>query len=179
MRKRQEALQAAIEPVTELLGPLSLQLLTVSPIAEIGRLAVLVNFFTGPLYKELDERIGISRIGFVVLHCLFCSPPTGLLAQDIARATGYPKNSISRAISELSAAGYLERHATSDDKRAKTLLLTEKGAALLKDILPVVGRRQEKMFSALTPEERTALDMLTSRMIAKLPEWVGADDLWD
>jgi hypothetical protein len=45
-------------------------------------------------------------------------------------------------------------------------------------MLPVVAKRQEKMVR-LTPEEQATLDMLTSKMIAKLPEWVCVDDLWE
>lgn len=56
-----------------------------------------------------------------------------------------------------------------DDGRAKVLKITEKGHELIARIFPIIPKRQEKVFSALSSQERATLDRLTSKMIAKLP----------
>lgn len=154
-------------------GAASIKMLTDTPLIHAWRLSFLANFFTGPIYREVDERFALSRPQFVILFCLSQKP--GLAAKDICLLTGLPKNSISRAVSELRARALIERETRDEDKRSKTLVLTPAGAALLADAVPLLVNRQKAMRAALSEEELQQFDRLLTKMVFAMPDWVMPD----
>ena len=157
----------------DLFGPLALTMLHETPISPVWRVAFVANFFTGPIYRDLQERFGLSRPGFVILFSLSRQP--GLVARDICLVTGLPKNSISRAVSDLLSAGLIHRATDDADKRAKPLALTEAGEALLAQVVPLFEARQKAMFAALSEGEAAEFDRLIGKLLAGMPGWVEAD----
>ncbi|MEO0389869.1 MAG: MarR family transcriptional regulator, partial [Pseudomonadota bacterium] len=124
MTKQDKTLPATAS-MADTFGPMSLVMLDDTELRHAWRLNFVANFFTGPVYRHLAERFDITRPEFVILYCLKHVP--GLVAQDICRVTGQPKNSISRAVSDLLRKGYVARDTDPSDKRAKPLSLTEPG----------------------------------------------------
>lgn len=164
---------AAADRLVDRFGEASIKMLTDTPLVHAWRVSFLANFFTGPIYRDLDERFGLSRPQFVILFCLSQKP--GLAAKDVCLLTGLPKNSISRAVSELMARGLIERETRDSDKRSKTLVLTPAGRSLLEAGIPLLAARQEAMRAALSAEERRQFDRLIAKMILAMPDWVGPD----
>ena len=151
-------------------GALSLVMLDDVDLLHAWRINFVANFFTGPVYRHLGEKYGITRPEFVILYCLKHMP--GLVAQDIRRVTGQPKNSISRAVSDLLKKGYVQRSTDPEDKRAKPLTLTEAGCTILGHVVPVVKARQDAMRAVLTDDELTQLDYLIRKIVFAMPDWV-------
>ena len=58
---------------------------------------------------------------------------TGTRLTDLAERSGLRKQSVSQLVEELVAAGYLDKHADPDDKRAIRLEFTDKGRRFLHD----------------------------------------------
>ncbi|MEO0362440.1 MAG: MarR family transcriptional regulator [Pseudomonadota bacterium] len=154
-------------------GPLSLTMLNETELSPIWRVSFLANFFTGPIYAELQTRFGLSRPGFVILFSL--SRKDGLVARDICLVTGLPKNSISRAVTELEAKGLIARDTDAADKRAKPLALTPEGRALLEAATPLFKERQAAMLAPLDGAEAAEFRRLISKLIFAMPDWVGPD----
>lgn len=163
----------AARAIAELFSPLSLTMLHDTRLAPAWRISFVANFFTGPLYREVQERFGLSRAGFVILFSLSQQP--GLVARDIGLITGLPKNSISRAVSELLAAGLVSRGRDASDKRAKPLLITPEGQVAVDRVLPLFESRQRAMFAPLTPAEAADFDRLIEKIIFGMPAWVEPD----
>ncbi len=159
--------------MVERFGPLSLLMLHETPLSPAWNLNFLANFFTGPIYRELAERFDLSRPEFVILYTL--KHAKGLVARDICLATGLPKNSISRSVSELLSRGLIARDVDADDKRAKPLMLTDGGAEMLDRVEPLFLSRQAAMRNALTLAEKTEFDRLLDKMICAMPNWVEAE----
>jgi len=160
----------AAKTLADLFGPLSLTMLNDTTLSPTWRVNFLANFFTGPIYAELMERFGLSRPGFVILFSL--SHQDGLVARDICLVTGLPKNSISRAVTELEAKALIVRDTDAADKRAKPLRLTAAGRGLLSDIVPMFEQRQREMFAVLEDHETREFDRLLHKIIAAMPNWV-------
>jgi DNA-binding MarR family transcriptional regulator len=154
-----------------LFGPLSLKMLTDTDLAAVWRISFLANFFTGPIYAQIMDRFGLSRPGFVILFSL--SQQDGLVARDICLVTGLPKNSISRAVTELEAKGLIARDTDAADRRAKPLNLRPEGRALLDEVVPLFRARQTAMLAALDPEEAAEFDRLMTKVVFAMPEWVA------
>jgi len=159
-----------VAAMNERFGELSLRMLNETPLAPAWRINFLANFFTGPIYRDIAQRFGLSRPGFVVLFCMSQQP--GLVARDIGRVTGQPKNSISRAVSELLKDGLIRRARDAQDKRAKVLAITPEGRNLLDRVVPLFEQRQAAMFAAFTPEEADEFSRLIEKLIYAMPTWV-------
>ncbi|MEM7693888.1 MAG: MarR family winged helix-turn-helix transcriptional regulator [Pseudomonadota bacterium] len=157
------------DPVAARFGPLAGTMLTDTPLAPIWRISFLANFFTGPLYADLEARFDLSRPGFVILYCL--SQEDGLMARDVARLSGLPKNSVSRAVAAIAQRGLVETGAGAD-RRAKPLRLTPAGRALLATVLPLCVARQAAMLSPLSPGEQRDLLALLDKLVQAAPAWV-------
>lgn len=159
--------------LADLFGPLSLKMLTDTELSSVWRVSFLANFFTGPIYAELMEKYDLSRPGFVILFSL--SQQDGLVARDICLVTGLPKNSISRAVTDLEAKGLLARETDVADKRAKPLAITASGRALLADVVPLFAERQKAMLAPLDNKEIAEFDRLVSKIVFAMPSWVAPD----
>lgn len=166
----QDKTLSASASVADTFGPLSLVMLENADLRHAWRINFVANFFTGPVYRQLGEQYGITRPEFVILYCLEHMP--GLVAQDICRVTGQPKNSISRAVSDLLNKGYIQRGTDPEDKRAKPLTLSQAGQTMLDQVKPIVKARQDAMRAALTDEELAQFDALIRKMVFSMPNWV-------
>ena len=154
-------------------GALSLVMLNEAPLRHAWRVNFVANFFIGPVYRQLDERFGVSRPEFVILYCL--DQRAALVARDICRVSGLPKNSISRAVSDLLRKGLIEREVDPTDKRAKLLSLTEAGRRMLGRINPIMQERQARMRAVLGAEDAAEFDRLLRKVVYGMPDWVVAD----
>ncbi len=169
MNDQDKSLKAAAD-MADTFGALSLVMLDETDLCHAWRINFVANFFTGPVYRHLGEKFGITRPEFVILYCLKHMP--GLVAQDICRVTGQPKNSISRAVSDLLKKELIQRSTDPEDKRAKPLTLTAAGWTMLKHVTPVVKARQDAMRAALTHDELAEFDRLIRKMVFAMPDWV-------
>ena len=153
-----------------LFGPLSLTMLTDTDLSAAWRISFLANFFTGPIYAQVQERFDLSRPGFVILFSL--SHQNGLVARDICLVTGLPKNSISRAVTELETKGLIARDTDAADRRAKPLNLTPEGRAMLARVVPLFQARQKAMLAVLDQAEAAEFDRLMTKVVFAMPDWV-------
>ena len=120
----------------------------------------VANLLTCALYRVTGPRHGIGRAGFVILLCLRESP--GRTVREVARVAGLPKNSISRAVGDLRRRDMIERRRDEDDRRGQPQSATPRGLALLETVLPLFEARQAAATAARPPDERAALDGLSS-----------------
>ena len=127
------------------------------------RMQVWANFFSGPLFADIEKRFGILRDEFTVLGHLFDYGP--MLASTIAVLTGRPKNSISRSVSSLVAAGRISRRQNPADRREAFLTLEPPGRALYEQVWPACVARDRQMFQALDESELAALDKLLWKLL--------------
>lgn len=162
------------DPIADRFGPLADHLFENAPLAAIWRLSFVSNFFTGALYARLQAEHGLGRPGFVILYCL--SQRGGLKARDVVRASGLPKNSVSRAVTDLVAKGFVAAHEDHEDRRSKSLRLTARGSALMRELMPIFTARQAEMVAPLTAGEQETLRLLLWKVARHLPEWVDRAD---
>ncbi|WP_428697080.1 MarR family winged helix-turn-helix transcriptional regulator [Stappia sp.] len=154
-------------------GALAVTMLNDTQLVPAWSISFIANFFTGPIYRDLGERFGLSRPEFVILFSLLQKP--GLVARDVSLATGLPKNSISRAVSDLLGKSLIERETDAGDKRAKLLRLTEAGQDVISRVVPLFETRQRAMRAVLSAAECATFDALLAKMIYAMPDWVGSE----
>jgi len=79
----------------------------------------------------------------------------------VADRMGVDAVNFGQMIDELEGKGLVERKIDPDDRRARKLYVTERGAALRGRLRPSLLAAQGRLLAPLSPDERTALlDML-------------------
>jgi len=133
------------------------------------RLNYLALRYNVPLYDWVEKTYGLSRPEYVVIYSLGLKD--GSLARDIAMSSGFPQNTLSRAIHKLVSAGYVVRSTDTADRRCQLLRLTEQGRDLFKESQPRFVDYEHMMLDALSEDERDTLSQLMAKMVMASPAW--------
>jgi len=127
------------------------------------RLNYLAMRYNTPCYDWVQKTEGLSRIEYVVIYSLaLCE---GGQAKDIAISSGFPKNSLSRAMSKLEKAGLITRQQDSQDKRNQPLFLTEEGWALFNRTRHIFEQREQELLEGLSEEDVKTLSNLMAKVV--------------
>lgn len=132
--------------------------------------------YNAPLYGWIKRRTGLSRPEFVVIYSLGLLD--GALARDIASSSGFPKNTLSRAIDKLCRLDLIERRTDAADRRNQTLHLLPAGRRMFDETLEQFVMFEERMLRSLSPAERDTLSTLLAKIVLDTPNWATeiADD---
>ena len=125
--------------------------------------------YNAPLYGWIKRRTGLSRPEFVVIYSLGLLD--GALARDISNSSGFPKNTLSRAIDKLSGLGLIERRTDVADRRNQTLHLLPAGRRMFDETLQQFVAFEERMLRSLSPAERDTLSTLLAKIVLDTPNW--------
>jgi DNA-binding MarR family transcriptional regulator len=103
---------------------------------------------------------------------LYIDRQTNVRSTDITRTFGLAPRTVTEAIDGLERDGYLRRETVENDRRARTLVLTESGRAVAKQIAPLRDIWLERIFGVLADDERDELSRLLDKLndhLANLP----------
>lgn len=85
---------------------------------------------------------------------------------DLAQALGIEPTNLVILLNELESTGLIERRRSIEDRRRHIVTLTDTGARTLAEVENVVADIENRMFSALTADERSTLHTLLQRAAA-------------
>ncbi len=128
---------------------------------EAYRITYLANAIVFPAYSAIKRDFGLVRAEYVLLACL--SHFDALTAQDVARISRRPRNTISRAVHRMLNDGFLRRAPDPDDGRQARLRITASGREMHVRISEYLSRRQDEVLGTLTGEERSTLSTLMKK----------------
>jgi MarR family transcriptional regulator, temperature-dependent positive regulator of motility len=154
------------------LDPLTHVRLWSNPCWLSARLNILANRFNIPMYGWIEERFGLTRPEFVVLYSINLVTETA--ASAISTSTGFPKNTLSRAIKRLLKQKLVLRKDDTTDKRSFRLLLTDRGKAVVDEALPRLYAQERLMMASLDAQERETLSGLMAKMVTALEKDAAA-----
>ncbi len=123
--------------------------------------------FNVPVYGWIEQRYRLMRPQYVVLYSLYLRD--GIAAKDVCASTGFPKNTISRAIQSLLRRRLIRRVADRRDRRSYVLRLTAEGRRILEESVPPMVAWEKRMLAALTREEQRVLSGLLARVVSATP----------
>jgi DNA-binding MarR family transcriptional regulator len=119
------------------------------------------------IFTERLLPLGISPRGYVVLSNLAAAgdSPT---QQQLADALGIHRNNMVGLIDELEAAGWVQRHRSTRDRRAFGVRLTETGLALVGQIDRLIPTLDDELAQRLTDNERKTMVALLKQVALTL-----------
>lgn len=136
------------------------------------RINYLALLYNTPLYTWVQDTYGLKRPEYVVLYSLALAD--GGSARDISRTSGFPKNTLSRAINRLELMGLIEaRDKAPGGGRRQALHLSKKGWTLFEETRPAFEAQEKRMLTALSEGERQMLSELMSKVVLAAQDWAG------
>ena len=116
------------------------------------KVSYLANAIVFPTYEDVRKDFGLVRAEYHLLLCL--AHYSELTAQDVARITRRPRNSISRAVHRMLDLGFLKRVPDPSDARQAKLQITKEGKIMHNKISKYLVAREAEIFSVLSESER-------------------------
>jgi MarR family transcriptional regulator, organic hydroperoxide resistance regulator len=104
--------------------------------------------------KEVLMPYGVTHTQFVILAILFYRNESK--QSEIQKLSKLEKMTLSKALKELQNKKLLEK-LIGEDKRSKTVILTQEGEGLVKILIQLVESEDEKFFSLLGKKEQQGL----------------------
>ncbi len=136
------------------------------------RINYLALLYNTPLYEWIQSSYGLKRPEYVVLYSL--ALVEGGSARDISRTSGFPKNTLSRAIKRLELMGLIEaRSKAPGGGRKQALRLSAKGWSMIDETRPVFEAQENRMLEVLSDGERQMLSELMSKVVIAAQDWSG------
>jgi DNA-binding MarR family transcriptional regulator len=108
------------------------------------------------------EPEGLHPRHFGVMTMVAAHP--GMSQQELHEKTAIDPSSMVAVIDELEAGGLAERRHHADDRRVRTIFLTELGQKKLERVRALAGQLQREFFQALSAEERRTLHGLLRKL---------------
>lgn len=85
-------------------------------------------------------------------------------ARDVVRHTPMDKMTVSRASTSLEQKGFVTRDANPDDRRVSVLSLSKDGRALFDRVAALALEYEDRLLSALSPEEQAAFENVLAKL---------------
>jgi DNA-binding MarR family transcriptional regulator len=128
------------------------------------RLSVLAQIVSESLHDLYAGPFALTVTQWRVMAALGRFAP--LTASDVGQRIVMDKVAVSRAVAALMKRGLVERATDRQDRRRASLELTASGQAIHARIVPIALDYEQRLYAALTAEERTLFDRLTDRLFS-------------
>ena len=126
------------------------------------RLSVLSNTISGRIAKSYERQFQLTIAEWRVMAVLGRFP--GLTAAEVTERTAMDKVQVSRAVARLKQTNRIESRAVEGDRRARHLFLTERGAQVHAEIVPMALGYEARVTAALSSAERAQLERLLDKL---------------
>lgn len=94
-----------------------------------------------------------------------------LTLTEVVRSSGFPKNTLSRAVNKLDTLGMISRELDPIDQRRVALKLTEKGRLAVEAVEAKMMDHERMMLESLSPAERLNLSEILTKLVVASESW--------
>ncbi len=129
------------------------------------RLSVLAQLVSESLHDLYAGPFGLTVTQWRVMAALGRFAP--LTASDVGQRIVMDKVAVSRAVAGLMKRGLIERATDRSDRRRASLKLSAAGRAMHARIVPIALAYEERLYEALTEDERRHFDTLSDRLFSR------------
>ncbi|MDB5511124.1 MAG: marR [Enterovirga sp.] len=130
----------------------------------VGFLVHDVSRMRRTLFDQAMKPLGVTRSQWWVLSQLSRHARSGMLQTELARDLDVGKVTVGGLIDRLEAAGYVVRKPDKTDRRAKRILITERGYTILEEMVSVGHKLNAIILAGLSPAEVAAAEQALETM---------------
>jgi DNA-binding MarR family transcriptional regulator len=119
--------------------------------------------------KTFDTELkkhGLTIALWPTLMCLW--EEEGVTQREIAQKSKVENSTTTRTLDKLENLGLVERQADPNSRRSFRIYLTDEGRALREQLIPIPLGINQKILSALDPQERDELIRLLQKLVAQV-----------
>ncbi|WP_262695414.1 MarR family winged helix-turn-helix transcriptional regulator [Kordiimonas aquimaris] len=127
------------------------------------RLSLLSNKISRTIADGYEERFSLTLPEWRVMAALGEEP--NISANQVVEKTAMDKVAVSRAVKKLLEDGRIERQFSQDDRRRSVLTLSESGAAIYQDIIPIALTHEQRLLANFSDEEKAQFDALFDKLM--------------
>lgn len=135
------------------------------------RLLKLTNLLSRPFFRQFAKEHSLTLNEWRCIVVIADRP--GVVAQEIAAATGMLPMNVSRAVAGLRSADRIYSERDPDNHRRALLWLTDAGRQTFDAIAPHAERDASWLFQSLTPEQLRTFSELVDLLLARAEAIVG------
>jgi len=140
-------------------------------VSSYDRLGILLRLVHSDWRLGIEEALTEAGFGDIRpphSHVFPWVPDEGIQVTQLARVTHVRQQSMTQAVGEMEAMGYVERRPDPADGRARLVFLTERGKAV-QPVAIAAGQAVEQRWAALIGQESVdTLKQLTRELVEKL-----------
>jgi len=116
------------------------------------------------IFLQETELYGVTPVQCAAM--ITAGNGSGMDQRTLARTIGFDTSTIAGVIDRLEGRGLLRRSMSALDARVRLVTLTEKGRALLENLMPSVMRAQRRMLAPLSRSERGEFMRMLDKLVA-------------
>ena len=139
------------------------------------KLEKCVSYITENSIKKISESFGkrledknITRIQWIALYYL--NSYQTISQKDLAECMYITDSSVARLLDRMNRDGLVERVKSAEDRRVTNIQLTEKGQALIDDVLPEGELFSNQLLEGITEEELVVFESVIRKMVNNVVE---------
>lgn len=136
------------------------------PSARMGYLAWQMVHVMGTRLERVLRSLDLTVAQHNALQCVVWTP--GISTAEIARRTGFTRQSLGVAVNALVDRGLLARQNHPSNRRTVQLTVTDSGARLTDRARELVERLDREALAVLAPAERAVMHSLLLRVLTEL-----------
>lgn len=131
-------------------------------VAEYGRAQQGIR----AVYEDYSRSLGVSSTTLHILSAIYAGE--GCTQKDLCARTFLPKQTVHSIVTELFRQGYVELREQPEDRRTKSIRLTESGGRYAEAAVGRVHEAEREAMAGLREEARDVLIDATTRFAEKL-----------
>ena len=116
------------------------------------------------IYEDYARKIGVSYNSLYILNTIFENE--NCTQKQICEKTLLPKQTVNNVISAFYKSGYIELCELPENRRIKTIKLTEKGEEYAKPLVLRIDKASHLAMEALSDEEQDTLLKLINKYVS-------------
>lgn len=114
------------------------------------------------VYEEYAKEHDLTYISLFVLQLL----DDGTTQKELCDTLYFPKQTVNKVILSFEKKGYVRLVENPDDRRARSIMLTETGRAFQKEVIPHIEKAELEAFASLTEQEQQIIADLWDKYTA-------------
>lgn len=107
-------------------------------------------------YEDYAKQFGLTYISLFILQLI----NDGTTQRELCETLYFPKQTVNKVIQSFEKKGYITLIENTNDRRSRSILLTEKGKQFQNKVIPVINRAELETFALLTAEEQKTMTEL-------------------
>ena len=128
-----------------------------------GHLIRRLNQIAVAIFLEETAELGLTTVQYAALHMIERKP--GIDQVTLSKMVAFDKTTLVKVLNKLVDKGLLTRKLSATDRRRHELTVTAKGANIIRKVVPMIDRCEQRILAPLDLGDRRKFLELASRLV--------------